>query len=387
MAGDADQWRRYPHRAVESASPHYNGIGAATFQVQLFQSGSVLARYAYEDVDFGNAGFNGGASATIGFQVDDQLYGQFSQNTSVLSNGDVVDITLGTPAVDVDTFTVDLSDSLGQRIDLYLKGATTSFAMATVELLDPTDSVVATGSSSGSFDLAIFDAPIDLAGVYTVRVTAGFTGDYYVVLTDDLAIDSEPNNTPATARDLNGMSGALGNISGGAIQHTRYNDISRFVDISANGTVPGLADDDEATINTTVGNALFPAGPTTVGNNGVVASGAGVAVGTGNSALPSTSFAAALSVFWDDIDADTGNVYWSERQVNGIDTLIVQWDSRPHFSNIGDATFQVQLFASGPVAAPLCLQRRRFWRSAVQLRGERDGGRAERSIHRSDRRR
>ncbi len=331
--------------------PHYNGIGAATFQIQLFESGPVLARYAYEDVDFGNSGFNGGASATIGFQADDQLYGQFSYNSDVLENGDVIDITLGSPAIDIDSFTVDLSSSLGQRLDLYVQGASTSFAMATVELLDPTNAVVATATSNGSFDLAIFDAPIDMAGVYTVRVSAGFAGDYYLVLTDHLAIDSEPNNSPAAARNLNGMSGVLGNMSGGAIQHVRYNDIGLFVDISSDGTALNLGDDDEATINTTVGNTLFPAGPTTIGNNGVVASGAGVSVGTGNEALPTTDFFSALSVFWDDIDSDSGNVYWSERQVNGIETLIVQWDSRPHFSNVGDATFQLQLFAAGPVAA------------------------------------
>ncbi len=140
-------------------------------------------------------------------------------------------------------------------------------------------------------------------------------------------------------------------ITSGAASFSHFNDPGLFVDISGTGTALGLGDDDEATVTTSVGNSLMPAGSVTIGNNGVVAQGAGVDVGTGNVALPSSAFAAALVPFWDDIDSDTGNVYWEERQVGGINTLIVQWHERPRFSNVGSATFQLQLFASGPVAA------------------------------------
>ncbi|HEY1012113.1 MAG TPA: carboxypeptidase regulatory-like domain-containing protein, partial [Herpetosiphonaceae bacterium] len=49
--------------------PHYGsagGIGGASFQAVFFESGSLL--FQYKDVDFGNAGFNGGASATVGLR-------------------------------------------------------------------------------------------------------------------------------------------------------------------------------------------------------------------------------------------------------------------------------------------------------------------------------
>ncbi len=82
-----------------------------------------------------------------------------------------------------------------------------------------------------------------------------------------------------------------------------------------------------------------------------MASGSNVDVSTSNTALPSTAFSAAMVPFWDDIDSDTGNVYWEQRQVGGINTLIVQWDNRPRYPNTGSATFQVQLFESGPVIA------------------------------------
>lgn len=132
-------------------------------------------------------------------------------------------------------------------------------------------------------------------------------------------------------------------------------DFAKFVDISGSGTALNLGDDGEATITTTIGNALFPAGDVTVANNGGILAGAGLNLPFGNFALPNGN-GTALYPFWDDIDSDTGNVFHQETVVDGIPTLIVQWHQRPHFPNIGDVTFQVQIPQSGSVLARFAYQ-------------------------------
>ncbi len=66
--------------------PHYSNIGAATFQVVLFENSSnILMNYA--DVEFENVSYNGGASATVGVQIAAQSARQYSVNQPVLLNG------------------------------------------------------------------------------------------------------------------------------------------------------------------------------------------------------------------------------------------------------------------------------------------------------------
>ncbi len=336
--------------------PRYSNIGSATFQVQVFATGPIAARYVYEDVDFGNAQFDGGASATIGYQTNATTGAVFSQDTASVVAGDVVDIVLLPATTDIDEYTVDLTAAVGARVDVIL-GGPANLSGQTLELVGPGGSVVAVGSATplgvapANYDLGILGYQVNVPGIYTVRASFDLFASYDLLVTSDVVYDTEPNLSANALRSLDDVQGALGFLSGGAVSFTNYNAPGLFIDIASTGTALNLADDSEATITTTVGNPLFPAGSVTVGNNGGIASGSGVDISTSNTTLPSSSFAAALLPLWDDIDADTGNVYWEERLVDGISTLIVQWDDRPRYSNIGDATFQLQLFASGPVAA------------------------------------
>lgn len=139
-------------------------------------------------------------------------------------------------------------------------------------------------------------------------------------------------------------------VQAAPVTFSHYNNASLFIDISGTGTALSLSDDGEANITTTVGNAIFGAGTVRVGNNGGIGFTSLGDLGITNAALPSANVfggATALLPFWDDIDSDTGDVYWQESG----GTLIVQWDNRPHFSNTGSATFQLQLFSAGPVLA------------------------------------
>lgn len=141
-------------------------------------------------------------------------------------------------------------------------------------------------------------------------------------------------------------------LCAGPITFNYYIDPSLFVDISGSGTALGLADDGEANITTSIGNSLIASGTVRVGNNGGIGNAATGDLWVGNEPLPTDIFEGnGLLAFWDDIDSDTGNVYWLETTVNSIPVLIVQWHNRPHYSNTGSTTFQLQLFQSGPVLA------------------------------------
>jgi hypothetical protein len=130
-----------------------------------------------------------------------------------------------------------------------------------------------------------------------------------------------------------------------------------FVDISATGTALDLADDDEADIATTVGNAWLAAGTARVGSNGAMRfAGMGTELDSANGTLPNAgAFGATSQVlmpFWDDIDTaggTLGNVYWQE--IGGI--LYVQWQNVGFFGSPAweRATFQLQVHSTGPALA------------------------------------
>lgn len=126
-----------------------------------------------------------------------------------------------------------------------------------------------------------------------------------------------------------------------------------FIDISMTGNELDIGDEDEIAIQTTIGNALVPAGQVIVANNG----GVGFAppltnLAPENEELPSNDAfggGQALLPYWDDIGNDLGGVFWEEQN----DTLIIQWEDRPVNTDapsegLGDerprVTFQIQIF-------------------------------------------
>jgi hypothetical protein len=331
--------------------------GEATFQVQIFETGPVLARYAYKDADFGDPVHDSGASATIGIQFDQTTADQFSYNAPVISDGDVVDYVAAAYVPDLDDFTLDLQ--AGSQIDVALVGINQHFEAQTLELLDASGNVLATGSTTSAgvlidnYDQGILDFEAPTTGTYTVRIRSDLlAADYAVVVTDNLVYETEPNQAIENLRSLDGTGGALGFLSGDAlVSHNLYSDPSLFVDISTTGVRLEMIQNGESTVTTTVGNAAFPAGLTTIGNNGAIASGPDVYISFVNSILPNFQFDAALTPLWSDLGVAIGGVYYEERLVNGVNTLIVQWDDIPHLQTPGTVTFQLQLFETGPIVA------------------------------------
>ena len=111
--------------------PHVGSVGAATFQAQVFASGPIAARYAYQDVDFGDPAFDGGASATVGIQRDNVNYDQVSYNTPFLSDGDVIDFFVAQG----DRYVIDLA--AGQTLTLRSETPGDAPGHDSPNLLDP----------------------------------------------------------------------------------------------------------------------------------------------------------------------------------------------------------------------------------------------------------
>ncbi len=140
-----------------------------------------------------------------------------------------------------------------------------------------------------------------------------------------------------------------------------------FTDISASGTPLGLGDEDavEIVCGFDLTTTLFAgdgSGGCWVGNNGALGFLADGATGAFylNAEIPNLGLfslhhsAQALAVYWDDLDSDTGEVYYQTVGDAGERVLIVQWQDRPHYAGDdvldGDeATFQVKIFEN---AAP-----------------------------------
>ncbi len=236
-------------------------------------------------------------------------------------------------------------------------------ASLTVQVLRPNGSV-AVGPISGAAGESVSIPPTKLpAGNYKFSLTSSESSPVQLTAARNAAQELQIGDTTQTNELLidssfqtfvgSGINGVVGRADAG-ITLLKTSNSTNFIDISTTGSLLLLADDGFATISTTVGNELFAAGSVTVFNNGGIVEGINsTSVGITNLnilTLPS-SFPTALLPFWDDIDNDTGGVYWREQTVGGIPTLIVQWENRPHFSNVGSTTFQLQLFASGPVLA------------------------------------
>lgn len=127
---------------------------------------------------------------------------------------------------------------------------------------------------------------------------------------------------------------------------------STYQYISAtDGTALGLTDDSEANITLPFPFTFYGVSSTNlrIGNNGAAL----FNVTTGDVSTANTAMSSApnyfIAPFWDDIDSDTGNVYWKTVGSAPNRQVVVEWYNRPHYSNIGSATFEMVLFENGNI--------------------------------------
>ena len=218
-----------PNLVVQWQRPHVNFTnGEIIFQVQVPSTGDRLARFAYEDTEFGDPLIDHGNSATIGYQEDEEVGFEFSfggvdlvpgnpqlEPEVNVADGDVVDLV---KVADVDEYTFDLSGEIGNQLEIILTGITADFSGESLELLDDAGNVLATGVANplgidpGNADLAVtgFVVPDIGSNVYTVRVSSLTLGEYAIAVGSSLGFDLEPNDTDAVPlRNLADESGSI----------------------------------------------------------------------------------------------------------------------------------------------------------------------------------
>jgi subtilisin family serine protease/Ca2+-binding RTX toxin-like protein len=119
-----------------------------------------------------------------------------------------------------DRFSLDLTASLGQPVDVVLAGqAGVSFAGATLELVAPDGTLVAAmadqlGNGATNYDLAILGYVPNQVGVYELRLTSSVLGQYAIVVTERLLFESEVNDGPlGFARSLDVVHSVAGFVN------------------------------------------------------------------------------------------------------------------------------------------------------------------------------
>ena len=81
--------------------PHFSNVGGATFEVTLYEGSNNLI-FQYQDVDFGNALYNNGASATVGVEnAEGDVGTQYSDNSASISNNMAIKFTTSCPSTAV----------------------------------------------------------------------------------------------------------------------------------------------------------------------------------------------------------------------------------------------------------------------------------------------
>ncbi len=179
--------------------------------------------------------------------------------------------------------------------------------------------------------------------------------------------------TPGKGDDIDGPVVKAGSIGGpdgygylyiDSSENNGYEPTYSFVDITTTGTAMGITGDDG------VSDAVIAFGfplygleysAAHIGNNG------GLYLSETNYSFiaynvcpmpwhSGAPIAPQINVFWDDIDSDTGDVYF-ENQVScahpdcGGACFIVEWYDRPRYPNLGSGTFEVILCDSGVIIA------------------------------------
>ncbi|MFN3762249.1 MAG: carboxypeptidase regulatory-like domain-containing protein, partial [Anaerolineae bacterium] len=116
---------------------------------------------------------------------------------------------------------------------------------------------------------------------------------------------------------------------------------------ATDGTPLNLSDDGEANVTLPFPFTFYGTTSTAirVGNNGGILFNAT----TGDLPYNNTSLGTAtvnnlIVPFWDDIDDETGNVYYKTVGTAPNRRFVIEWHNRPHYNNVGSATFELILY-------------------------------------------
>src|SRR5262249_31656561 len=112
-------------------------------------------------------------------------------------------------AAEEDWYRIDLG--AGDRVTAAVKALTAGTVNAS--LADAAGTILATGAAGPTnVDKVISNFAVGPARAYYVRVAGSQNADYSLVLTQNAAFDTESNDTSATAQNITGSQGVLGQL-------------------------------------------------------------------------------------------------------------------------------------------------------------------------------
>ncbi|GEM_PF-1054018 len=235
--------------------------------------------------------------------------------------------------------------------EIYLDEGTYTVTASAPDYISETATVVVPAGAPVQQDfsllalVAIVPSPIQATAVLYQSTTVPAT------LLNHMAVpypfqfyEQELRTTQEAAPDHSGGPDPFGytfvdsNEPGGA----RYN----WID-ATDGTPLNLGDDDEANVTLPFAFTFYGVSSTAirVGNNGGLIFNATTGdLPFTNADLGTTTYNNLIVPFWDDIDSDAGNVYYKVVGTPPYRIFVLEWYDRPHFSNVGDATFELLLY-------------------------------------------
>lgn len=173
--------------ADSSQLPQSSTWRKATFDLSAFAGQSIQIRFSFDTVD-------ATANSYEGWYVDDV---EISPHWS-------------------DYYSVHLNTGDRASIGLKNTSGTTDTALS---LLDSAGNVIAVGAATATnLDLVANNIAIPTSGIYYVKVSGQAAATYNVVVTENAALDAEPNDTLAGAQDITGVHGVLGHIGGDSVE-------------------------------------------------------------------------------------------------------------------------------------------------------------------------
>jgi len=118
---------------------------------------------------------------------------------------------------------------------------------------------------------------------------------------------------------------------------------------ATDGTALSLSDDAEANVTLPFSFQYYGVASNLlrIGNNGgVIFNVTAGEVAASNNALGASTSNYLIAPFWDDIDSDTGNVFYKTVGTAPNRQFVIEWYNRPHYSNVGSATLELILYES-----------------------------------------
>jgi hypothetical protein len=118
---------------------------------------------------------------------------------------------------------------------------------------------------------------------------------------------------------------------------------------ATNGTMLSLSDDGEANVSLPFSFHFYEVTSNLlqIGNNGgVLFNATSGDVPYLNTALGTSASNYLMAPFWDDLDSDTGAVYYKTVGAAPNRQFVIEWYNRPHYDNIGSSTLELILYES-----------------------------------------